>query len=332
MKRKFILGIDVAKATFCFRLEEVEGALVDRGQLPNTPSSIKSLLKKLQEQTGCLESLHVGMEATGRYGDQLFALLHEAGAWVSVINPAQVKYFAASHNRRGKSDPQDATLIAHFVRERNPRATVPVDAVLGQLKELVGEIDNLVEEQTRLSNRLGEVASASKEVARSLRRRQEVAAQEIRRIEKAIASLLQSNPNLAQHHSLLCTIKGIASRTACRVLVHLAGKAFHSARQMAAYAGLTPKENTSGTSLRGKAHLCKLGNSKLRRALYMPATVLRRHNAHVAAWSNAIALRTGSKKAALGAVMRKLIHIIFGVLKHRQPFNPSYLENPSPIH
>lgn len=329
MNDKHILGVDIAKATFHYRLQKASGEELEAGSWGNTPEQIARFVCHLSQRfEGRWKTLHVGMEATGRYGHALFLALHQAGAWVSVLNPAQVKFFAASLNQRGKSDPMDSALIARYVRERSPRATVPVESSLARLKELVGEIDSLVEESVRLSNRLGEVGAACPEVAASLHRRQKLAAEEIQKLEKLVAEIIASDDTLAQRHRLLCTIKGIASRSAARVLAHLAGKGFQSAREMAAYAGLTPRQNTSGTSLRGKTRLCKQGNPKLRKALYLPALVMWKHCPEVRRWADAIALRTGSKKAALGAVMRKLTHVIFGVLKHQKPFDPSFLSAP----
>jgi transposase len=329
MKSKPILGIDIAKKTFCYRLEAGAGQLLEAGLAANTPEGIAGFLSLLARRLGSPRGLHAGMEATGRYGEALFLALHGAGVRVSVINPAQVKYFAASLNRRGKSDPMDAALLARYVRERNPVATVPVEAPWLRLKELVGEIDNLVAEVVRVANRLGEVGRACPEVAESLGRRKALAEAEIARLEKAVLELVASEPALAEQHRLLCSIKGVAARTAARVLAHLGGKGFESARQLAAYAGLTPRENTSGTSLRGKTRLSKAGNARLRKALYIPALVFWKHCPQIKAWADAIALRTHSRKAALGAVMRKLLHVIFGVLKHRTPFDPSRVTSPS---
>lgn len=330
LKSKHILGIDIAKKSFSYRLESEAGEQLEAGSWPNHRAEIERFIRHLMAQIGDLKALHAGMEATGRYGSDVFVALHEAGAWVSVINPAQVKYFAASLNRRGKNDSMDAALIARYVRERHPRATLPLDAASARLKELVGEIDNLVAESVRIGNRLQEVGGACQEVAASLSRRKKLIAAEMVRLEKAVLELVHSQPLMASQHRLLCTIKGIGARTAARLLAHLAGKAFHSARQLAAYAGLTPRENTSGTSLKGKTRLCKQGNSRLRRSLYLPALVLWRHCPEVKLWADAIARRTQSKKSALGAVMRKLAHIVFGVLKHHRSFNPSLLSTPVP--
>jgi transposase len=329
MKIKYILGIDLAKLSFFYRLDDASGKRIASGTWQNNPKAVIQFIEHLKTLLeGSLEQLHAGMESTGRCEAHLFPALQEAGARVSIINPAQIKFFAISLNRRGKNDPMDAATIARFVRERQPRATVPLTTSQGRLKEIVAEIDHLVAEGVRVGARLSEVGPACREVASSLSRQKKFIDKQIAALELNILSLLQADQELAAEFKLLNSIPGIANRTAARILAQLAGKDFQSARQMAAYAGLTPRENTSGTSLKGKTRLSKQGNSKLRQALYMPALAFWHHCNEVKPWADAIALRNHSKKSALGAVMRKLTHVIFGVLKHHKPFNPAFVSAP----
>jgi transposase len=329
MKIKYILGIDLAKVSFFYRLDDASGKCIDSGNWKNNPRAVIQFIEHIKTLLeGSLEALHAGMEATGRCDAHLFPALHQAGARVSIINPAQVKYFAVSLNRRSKNDPMDTTTIARFVRERQPMATEPLTLTRSRLKEIVGEIDHLVTERVRVTARLGEVGPACREVASSLTRQEKFIDKQIAALEMSILSLVESDQELDAEFKLLNSIPGVANRTASRILAQLSGKDFQSARQMAAYAGLTPRENISGTSLNGKTRLSKQGNGKLRHALYLPAMAFWRYCNEVKPWADAIALRTHSKKAALGAVMRKLLHVIFGVLKHRKPFNPAFVSSP----
>jgi transposase len=329
MKIKYFLGIDLAKVSFYYRLDDASGKRIASGSWQNNPLAAIEFIKHLKTLLGgSLDPLHAGMESTGRCDAHLFPALQEAGVRVSVINPAQIKFFAVSLNRRGKNDPMDAATIARFVRERRPRATMPLTITQRRLKEIVAEIDHLVAEGVRVGARLSEVGSSCREVASSLSRQKKFIDKQIAALQADILSLAQADQELATEFKLLNSIPGIANRTAARVLAQLSGKDFQSARQMAAYAGLTPRENTSGTSLKGKTRLSKQGNGKLRHALYLPAMTFWRNCNEVKSWADAIALRTNSKKAALGAVMRKLLHVIFGVLKHHKPFNPAFVSNP----
>src|SRR5246127_177854 len=127
---------------------------------------------------------------------------------------------------------------------------------------------------------------------------------------------------MGQDTRLLCSIPGVAQTTAAKLLSELAGKEFHSARQLAAYAGLTPSEFRSGTSAYGKTHLCKIGNAFLRKALYLPAAVAKKWCLPLKPWIAILESRKLHHLAIRGAIMRKLLHIAFGVLKHQKPFNP----------
>lgn len=97
-----------------------------------------------------------------------------------------------------------------------------------------------------------------------------------------------------------------------------------SARQLAAYAGLTPRQRISGTSVNGKPRICKLGNPQLRAALYMPAVVAKRCNPLLKIFAARLKARGLHNMAIIAAVMRKLLHIAYGVIKHDAPFDPAY--------
>jgi transposase len=151
---------------------------------------------------------------------------------------------------------------------------------------------------------------------------------EIAQLDSAINKLIASDEGLKTRSKLLCSIPGIAQTTAAKLLSELAGKEFHSARQLAAYAGLTPSEFMSGGSAYGKTHLSKIGNAFLRKALYLPAAVARRWCKPLKPWVTLLEERKLSDLAIRGAIMRKLLHIAFGILKHQKPFDPSLVFMP----
>jgi transposase len=325
----YFLGLDVSKADFHFRLEDALGRALESGICLNNPAAIRAFIARILERCGGTPaSLHAAMEAGGRFGRALWAALCEAGVPTSVLNPAQVRFFARSLNRRGKTDPMDAATIARFVRVQTPYTSRPDSPHLAELRELVGEIDHLVDSSVRAKNRLKEVGPACAAVEASLRRQLEVVRAEIAALEEKIRDLCASHPELDRQVRLLCTIPGIASRTAWRVLAQIGSKAFASARQFSAYAGTCPAPHRSGSSVHRRTRMSKCGNARLRRALHLPALTLWRLCAQVAAWADPIAVRLASRKAALGAVMRKLVHIIHGVLTHGTPFDPSKVGAP----
>ena len=326
MKKRYFLGNDIAKETFDFCLLHGKKVCLWRGQLPNQAAGFQALLEGLKARGVKLKAVHFAQEATGVYGRPLMAALHRAGLAVSELNPAQVKFFGISYNRRTKNDRVDAELIALYCLERQPMARRALRPVEAQLKMLVHEREARVNEQTRERNRRHKdpyQGAGLPPILRAQRRQRLAQLQtEIAQLYTAIKALLATDPQLSQQAKLLCTIPGIALCTAAKLLAELAGKEFSSARQLAAYAGLTPDERRSGKNLYGKTRLSKIGNAFLRKALFMPASVTRRCCKPIAKWAQALQARHLAPLAIRGAIMRKLLHIVFGLLKHNQPFNP----------
>jgi transposase len=200
-----------------------------------------------------------------------------------------------------------------------------------QLKLLVHERESRVAEQNRERSRAEKDPFQIELPARIKSQRQQRLKQlqkEILQLDAAIDSLLTNDECLKRQNALLCSIPGIAQTTAAKILSELAGKEFQSARQLAAYAGLTPSEFLSGFSSYGKTRLSKIGNAFLRKALFLPAAVARRWCKPLKPWIALLEARKLSPLAIRGAIMRKLLHIAFGVLKHQKPFNPSLVFMP----
>jgi transposase len=161
------------------------------------------------------------MEATGTYSDALALFLHQAGHAVSVVNPARIKGFAESELRRNKTDRADAALIALFARQKNPELWHPPAAEARQLQILVRHLDDLIEQQTQLSNRLteGRLVPA---VRASLETLLGVIAEQVREIERQIESHFEQHPRLKADRALLVSIPGIGEKTAARLLAEMA--------------------------------------------------------------------------------------------------------------
>ena len=123
---------------------------------------------------------------------------------------------------------------------------------------------------------------------------------------------------------------GIGKTNAIAILAEIPDlSSLENARQLAAYAGLTPCHRTSDTSLRGKSLLSKMGSPSLRKALYFPAITAKNHNPLLKAFAQKLAKKGKHTMVIIGAIMRKLLHIVFGIIKHKTPFNPDLLQNAS---
>jgi transposase len=160
--------------------------------------------------------------------------------------------------------------------------------------------------------------------------------EQIRRTGKLIRDHINKHPGLKRQRELLDTIPGIAETTAAALPAEVPGiLQYKSARQVAAFAGLVPRERQSGSSVRGRVRLSKIGNARLRKALYFPALRKALYFPAVTAlrcspffqeWAAGLRQRGKSKMAVIGAVMRKLIHLAYGVLKTGKPFDPQWAQ------
>jgi transposase len=149
---------------------------------------------------------------------------------------------------------------------------------------------------------------------------------QVESVKKRLQQHIKAHERLAKQKTLLVSIAGIGEKTAATVLAEIGSiEMFRSARQLAAFAGLTPREFKSGSSVNGKTRLCKIGNPRLRKALYFPALASIRHCPQIQALRTRLMQAGKNKMQVVGAVMHKLIRVIYGVLKSGQPFDPNKL-------
>jgi transposase len=267
------LGIDIAKLKFDVCLIKPNGKAKHK-VLANTQHGFEQLVRWLDSHQ--VADLHACLEATGSYGEPLALFLFEAGFLVSVANPAAVRAFANAGLSRTKTDKADAELIARFCLAQRPRAWQPPAPELHELQALVRRLESLVEMRVAEENRLSSGVSAHA-VKQSLEEHIAYLVEQIKQTEALIRQHISKHPDLQQQSDLLDSIPGIGETTAALLLAEIVNiKEYTSARQVAAYAGLVPRERRSGTSLRGRVCLSKIGNARLRKALYFPAiTALR---------------------------------------------------------
>ena len=313
------LGIDIAKAKFNVCLLLSSGKLKHK-VFPNTEAGF-ALLSAWLLQLG-VERVHACLEATGTYGEALSHYLYDHNQIVSVVNPAAIKAFAASRLSRTKTDRVDAELIARFSLAQQPPSWQPLPAEVRELQALVRRLESLIEmrvaEENRLSSGLS-VAAVRSSVEEMIAHLKE----QIARTEKLIRQHVAKHPGLKQQSELLNSIPGIADTTAAKLLAEVPNiKQYRSARQVAAFAGLVPRERQSGSSVRGRVRLSKIGNARLRKALFFPAITALRCSTFFQHWAAGLRQRGKSKMSVIGAVMRKLMHIAYGVLKSGRPFDP----------
>jgi transposase len=190
-----------------------------------------------------------------------------------------------------------------------------------ELQALARRLDSLLEMRQMEANRL-EVAG-TQSVRESLAEHLAYLDAEVARTQQLIRSHIDSHPGLKGQRDLLLSIPGIGETTAAKLLSEIMGvKLYRSARQLAAFAGLAPRLHESGSSIRRKARLSKTGAPRLRKALYFPALVAMKHNPRIKALGARLKDRGKCPMEVIGAAMRKLVHIAYGVLKSGRPFDP----------
>jgi transposase len=319
-----VLGIDIAKLKFNACLINVAGKLKHK-VFPNTSTGFDQLLEWLSRQG--VERVHACLEATGTYSEPLALFLNEVGHPVSLINPAAIKAFAQSRLSRTKNDRVDAELIARFTQAQQPPAWTPPPQEIRELRALVRRLESLVEMRVAEENRLSSGVTVGA-VRQSLEEHLSYLNEQIKRCQELIRDHINSHPGLKRQRELLDSIPGIAETTAALLLAEVTDiNQYRSARQVAAYAGLVPRERQSGTSVRGRTRLSKIGNARLRRALYFPAITALRCSPFFQAWAEGLRHRGKSKMSVICAVMRKLVHIAYGVLKSGKEFDPQWAKS-----
>lgn len=318
-----IIGIDVAKATFDIALLTPAGKYLTRRQVANTPAGWQQLLAWRARRA---PEAAVGMEATGIYHEALADALVAAGVTVYVVNPAQVQAFGRCELLRTKTDHTDAKLIARFFRARHSSAApmpayVPLTPSQRTLRALVRRLDDLKQMRQMELNRL---ASASPVVTDGIQAVVDTLSQQVRAVEQAIAEHIDNDPDLRNRRHLLQTIPGIGDTTSAVLMVCLGDlRHYDHVGQIVAHAGLNPAQRQSGQH-HGKERISRIGDAVLRAKLYMAALVGKRYNPILAAFAQRLAERGKPIKVILCALMRKLLHLVWGVLRSGKPFDPAH--------
>jgi transposase len=312
-----VLGLDISKATLQAALRTDDGK-VRRKACANTPSGFTELGTWVARYSG--GPVHACLEATGTYGDAVALFLYDAGYTVSIINPAAMRAYAASQLTRAKTDAVDAARIADFAATQHPRPWTPPAPEVRALQALVRRLDALHERHTQEANRLaaGVLVDAVRVSIEAVLASLDA---QIAQVRQLIRDHIDRQPGLRQQRDRLTTIPGIGETTAATLIAELFDKPYTSARQAAAFAGLVPRIQQSG-QWRGRTRLSKLGPGRLRKALYFPAITALRCNPTIRATGARLTAAGKPKMVIIGAAMRRLIHLAFGVLKSRRAYEP----------
>jgi transposase len=284
-------------------------------------NGFKLILKRFKALR--IKKARICMEATGLYYEKLAEFLHAHGHEVVVVNPQCIKAFGKSELRRSKSDPLDAALIAKYCEQKYDELHLwqPLAPDYKQVRELLRRRQALVDMRSAEKNRLKAGFSCAS-VLTSIKETIAVFDRQIKTLESLAFKIIDNNPEFKRLVDLADSVKGISRLTAAVVLVEVP-QVLWTGRLAAAFAGVVPHKDKSGKSL-NRSYLSRVGSARLRYALYMPAVVASGHNPLLKTFYQRLLSRGLKKKQAITAVMRKLLHLIFGVIKTGIKFDPGY--------
>ncbi len=312
MKKPVLVGIDVASRTFVLATPRGEWTF------DNDPAGHRRAIRKL---TRGERGVRVVLEATGIYHLDLAMALHAAKAiQVRVANPRAVRDFGRARFQRSKTDRADAKTILAFAEHMPFVPWQPPAPEIVALRALARRMAALTATAAQERNRLQ--ASRHAVIREDIESHLGELEQRIRRLQAEALALLEASPTLRRRYDHLCSVKGIATTRAIRILGELAVLPEDmTVRQWVAHAGLDPRHVESGTSVSKPPRISKVGNRHIRAALYMPALVAIQYEPHVTAFYDALLARGKKPLQAIVAVMRKLLHSIYGMFENDADFD-----------
>ena len=323
------IGCDVSKNTLDLAYQNsTTGRWTRPYQVNNNRRGFADLIRWAERHCAVPRSeICIVMEATGVYHLIAAACLFMAGLKVTVVNPGRAAQYAKSQNQFNKSDGLDSrSLQAYGSQLKKIHWFVPESKQINQLTALLKRLRQLDKDLQREQNRLEKCAflADSSGLSQSIKRQIKVLIKEQTRIQRSIDTLINSDPQLQRNQQLMCSIQGIGKGTSQWLLPLLHGGRFNSARELAAFLGLVPCHKSSGTSLRTPGRLSGRGDRYLRSKLYMPAMCASTHHPELSAFYQALLAKGKLPKQAHTAVMRKLVHLCYGVVKNQTPYVENY--------
>jgi transposase len=314
------LGVDSSKAKFDVALL-LEGKKYRSKVFSNDSAGFKALLEWIELHVpGGRANVHVCMEATGVYHENLALFLHDQGIAVSVVNPMLVKRFIESEGVRSKTDSVDAKGLARYADRTQPALWQAPSHAVRKLQALVVRLETLKEMKQAESNRLDVAHDAVRASLLEIIAQLDASIEEVR---SQIRQTIDDDPDLKSRNGLLQTIPGLGDKTIPQLLAYIGRpERFKSVKALIAYAGLAPLIQQSGSSLNKKRGTHPLGCASLRHALYFPAMVAGKYNPVIARFWQRLKAQNKPGKVIVVACMHKLLAIAYGVLKSGKPFDP----------
>jgi transposase len=309
---KSILGIDISKEKFDVCLITTAGGKERYRTFRNSETGFAELAKFLVLHGA--ENVHACMEPTGRFYEKLAHWLRGRNHTVSIVNAYRIKGFAISELKRSKTDRIDAGIIARFCLMHAPASWNPREEDLQEIHDIGRYVDELMAALVREKNRL-KSGIENAVVVREVENHIQYLEKTIEKLDKRMRAIIKSNDRLQSAFKCATSIIGVGERLAFTFLGEIGyGDQFISTRQVEAFCGLNPRLRTSGSTLNCRPKMSKMGNPRMRRALYMPALSSMQHNPVLREFADRLRAAGKNPRAIVGAIMKKLLRLIFAVV------------------
>lgn len=317
------IGIDVAADTLC-----VAGSTISPFTVRQNPSGWQQCITQLQQYHMVPNQTLIVMEATGPYTLEPAEAFHQAGFHVSIINPLKSHYFAKTLLKTSKTDLSDAALLALFGQHFEPRAWQPPPAIHHDIHQCLLQREMSLHVRQQLGNQYRSLQQSGRLTERYQARYEQAQMlfkQQINALERELR-ILYGSPSIYQANaSLLLSICGVGIVTTGWLLILTQNFAFtESAQELASFCGLVPHARISGKALNSKRRVAFAGAGRLRRTLYMATLSAGQRNPPIRDFYQHLLEQGKPQKVARIAAARKLSAIVYGVVRHQQPFDPNY--------
>lgn len=312
-------GIDISKQSFDCSITLENGKIESRKFSNDSVGFMK--LKKLLS----LES-HVVMEASGPYYLRLATFLHEEGIKVSVVNALIIRRFCQMRMMRTKTDKKDAMMIREYAQMENPGLWKPDEPLILKLKNLNTMVELLDKGITATGNQLEafkEMPGTDKSIIAQLKSIVEFNKKSKENIELQMEEIVKEN--FSNTYNSLLSIPGIGKKTAA-LLIAITGnfKKFDHYKQLIAYVGLNPRVFESGTSVKGRGHICKMGTSRLRKTIYLCSWSAKKSNPQCIEMYKRLKEKSKPNKVINVAIANKLLRQAFAMGKYEREYQKNY--------
>ncbi|MEZ4916337.1 MAG: IS110 family transposase [Chitinophagales bacterium] len=316
-----VIGIDISKQTFdvAFKKEERWIHLICK----NEKKGFKELLKHLTKGS------HIVMEASGPYYLQLATYLYTQSIKVSVVNPLVIRRYSQMKLLRAKTDKKDAQTIAQYGMDQKPKLWQPQDEAVIEIRQIHSVLEMIEKQKRQTKNQLEAFKSSGiicKEVQKELK--QQISTLERRevRLEKRMNELAKQE--YADTLTRLESIPGIGKKTAIMLTVITNNfKNFDTHKQLIAYVGFSPRKYESGTSVRGRGHICKMGKAQIRKLLYLCSWSAKKCNKNCIEMYNRLKEKGKPERVIKIALANKLLKQAFAIGKYQRIYNENFQLN-----